>query len=80
MLEILGVIVMAIPVVIVLAIVNEPWVLFGAFQHAASQRRYREEAADRVQAEIERKCAIADQAIAARRRGELFVPPADYDR
>lgn len=35
---------------------------------------------DEVQAELERKCAIADAAIAARARGESFTPPADYDR
>ena len=34
----------------------------------------------RMQAEIDRKCAIADQAIAARLRGETYVPPADYHR
>ncbi len=32
------------------------------------------------QAELERKLAIAEAANAARRRGETFVPPADYDR
>lgn len=30
--------------------------------------------------EIARKVAIADAAIEARRRGEDFTPPADYDR
>jgi hypothetical protein len=32
------------------------------------------------QQELARKNAIADAAIAARARGEKFVPPADYDR
>ena len=32
------------------------------------------------QAEIERKVAIAEAAAEARRRGQPFVPPADYDR
>ena len=32
------------------------------------------------EAELERKLAIAEAAIAARKRGEAFVPPADYDR
>lgn len=32
------------------------------------------------QGEIERKLAIAEAAIAARARGETFVPPADYAR
>ena len=42
----------------------------------------REEAQRRIaqQAELDRKLAIADAAIAARARGERFVPPADYDR
>jgi hypothetical protein len=46
----------------------------------ASDRRDRflKEAA--CQAEIERKLAIAEAAIAARRRGETYVPPSDYDR
>ena len=35
---------------------------------------------DPAQAEIARKCAIADEAIAARARGETYIPPADYDR
>ena len=34
----------------------------------------------RQQAELDRKTAIAEAAIAARARGEAFVPPADYDR
>ena len=33
-----------------------------------------------VQAEIARKVAIAEAANEARKRGEKFVPPADYDR
>ena len=33
-----------------------------------------------AQAEIARKVAIAEAAIAARKRGERFVPPDDYDR
>jgi hypothetical protein len=32
------------------------------------------------QAELEREIAIAEAAMAARRRGETFVPPRDYDR
>jgi len=32
------------------------------------------------QAEIERKVRIAEEARAARERGETYVPPADYDR
>ena len=34
----------------------------------------------RQQAEIMRKVAIAEAAAEARKRGEPFVPPADYDR
>ena len=33
-----------------------------------------------LDSEIARKVAIADAAIEARRRGERFTPPADYDR
>lgn len=33
-----------------------------------------------VQAEIERKVRIAEEARAARLRGETYVPPADYAR
>ena len=32
------------------------------------------------QAEIMRKVRIAEEAQAARRRGETYIPPADYDR
>jgi hypothetical protein len=32
------------------------------------------------QTEIERKVMIAEEARAARARGETYVPPADYDR
>jgi len=32
------------------------------------------------QAEIMRKVRIAEEAQAARRRGETFIPPADYNR
>jgi hypothetical protein len=32
------------------------------------------------QAELDRKISIAEAAIAARARGETFVPPKDYDR
>jgi len=35
---------------------------------------------DETQKELERKWAIADAAIEARKRGETFIPPADYDR
>ena len=40
--------------------------------------RYVKEVAQ--QNEIARKVAIAEAAIEARKRGETFVPPADYDR
>lgn len=58
----------------------------GIFEELARQAelertgRIDEDPIDPAQAEIARKCAIADQAIAARARGETFVPPADYDR
>jgi hypothetical protein len=33
-----------------------------------------------VQAELDRKIAIAEASQAARQRGEAFTPPVDYDR
>lgn len=45
-----------------------------------SDRQYELERELRRQAELDRKTAIAEAAIAARARGETFVPPADYDR
>ena len=45
-----------------------------------SERQSQFERDLRRQAELDRKTAIAEAAIAARARGETFVPPADYDR
>lgn len=80
MLTLVELIMLAIPAMIVLAIINEPQVLADLFREGVRRRRANDEAADRMQSEIQRKCAIADQAIAARKRGEHFVPPSDYDR
>lgn len=58
----------------------------GVFEQLAEQAelertgRVAEEAIDPVQAEISRKVRIAEEAQAARRRGETYIPPADYDR
>jgi len=59
----------------------------GVFEELAEQAEFEQtgrlaEAApsDPVQAEIERKVRIAEEAQAARARGETYVPPADYDR
>ena len=57
-------------------VVNAPGILAGRLQ--AKHDDFEREMAQ--QAEIERKLAIAEAAIAARQRGETFVPPADYDR
>ena len=46
----------------------------------ASEQMDKFEREARQQAEIARKVAIAEAAIEARKRGETFVPPADYDR
>ena len=46
----------------------------------ASERRDKFEQDIIQQAEIARKVAIAEAAIEARKRGETFVPPDDYDR
>ena len=45
---------------------------------ASNALRNREEMLQ--QAEIMRKVRIAEEAQAARRRGETFIPPADYNR
>lgn len=58
------------------AFVAAPELLAGLI----SERRDQFEARLRQQAELDRKTAIAEAAIAARARGETFVPPADYDR
>ena len=57
-------------------VVNAPGILAGL----AQSKRDDFEREMLQQAEIERKLAIAEAAIAARQRGETFVPPADYDR
>jgi hypothetical protein len=67
----------AIPLLIgVILVLNAPYFLAG---WAAEKR---DEARRRLarETELERKLAIAEAANAARRRGEAFVPPADYDR
>jgi hypothetical protein len=46
----------------------------------ADDRRYKFEQELICQSEIERKVAIAEAAIEARKRGEKFVPPDDYAR
>ena len=46
----------------------------------ASGRREKFERDIIQQSEIARKVAIAEAAIEARKRGEKFVPPDDYDR
>jgi hypothetical protein len=58
----------------------------GVFQELAEQAEFErtgrvaQAPLDPVQAEIERKVRIAEEAQAARARGETYVPPADYDR
>ena len=57
--------------------------VYGApmmFAQWAGDRRQKLEDDIVRQAEIARKVAIAEAAAEARRRGEPFVPPADYDR
>ena len=46
----------------------------------ADDRRYKFEQDLIRQSEIDRKVAIAEAAIEARKRGEKFVPPDDYAR
>ena len=46
----------------------------------AEDRQYKFEQDLIRQSEIQRKVAIAEAAIEARKRGETFVPPDDYAR
>ncbi|MEA3041157.1 MAG: hypothetical protein QOC65_646 [Sphingomonadales bacterium] len=57
-------------------IASAPYLFAGFIQgkNEEHQRRLLQEA------ELDRKVAIAEAAIAARARGETFVPPRDYDR
>ncbi|MEA3016603.1 MAG: hypothetical protein QOI38_1325 [Sphingomonadales bacterium] len=63
-------------VVAVLSLFAAPYLLAGIVhdRNEEHQRRLLQEA------ELDRKLAIAEAAIAARARGESFVPPRDYDR
>ena len=58
------------------AVCAAPMILSGW----ATDRRQKFEDDLIAQSEIARKVAIAEAAIEARKRGETFVPPADYDR
>ena len=80
MLQLLLMVVLAVPFMLFWMIADDPHNLYRLLNDGARRHERRKEEADRVQAEIDRKCAIADQAIAARARGETFVPPPDYDR
>lgn len=69
--------VLAVPLLLgVVAWLNAPQLIAGWAEGK------REEAERRLvqQAELERKIAIAEASIAARERGETFIPPADYYR
>jgi hypothetical protein len=80
MLILLQLILIGIPLMFVVVILNDPSSIVQIFWDVRDRRARQSAQADRVQAEIERKCAIAEEAQAARRRGETYVPPADYDR
>jgi len=58
------------------AVLGAPYILAG-YVHDKREEHQRRQL---QQAELERKLAIAEAAIAARARGETFVPPRDYDR
>ena len=58
------------------AVCAAPMILSGW----ATDRRQKFENDLIAQSEIARKVAIAEAAIDARKRGETFVPPHDYDR
>jgi hypothetical protein len=58
------------------AVVSAPYWLAGF----ASSKRDEWERQLLQQAELDRKIAIAEAGMAARARGEAFVPPPDYGR
>jgi hypothetical protein len=62
--------------IVVLGVLAAPQLLAGI----AAERRDKGERELLQQDEIARKVAIAEAAMEARKRGEAFVPPADYDR
>ena len=67
----------AVPVVLaIVAIHAAPQLLAGW----AAERRDEARRRAAQEAELDRKIAIGQAAIAARSRGESFTPPADYDR
>ena len=68
---------LALPLLIGWVLIASAPQLLGSWAEAKRDDHERQMA---QQAELERKLAIAEAAIAARARGEPFVPPADYDR
>ena len=69
-----------IPVLIgfaILSVIHNPLWFVTAIMGDRIDRKLKR---DLVEAELDRKTAIADAAIAARARGESYTPPADYDR
>ncbi|MEO5772909.1 MAG: hypothetical protein ABIQ32_02155 [Sphingomicrobium sp.] len=71
-------IVAALFAVLIMVFVAECWPQILAELFVVRKAALEED--DLQQEEIARKTTIADAAIAARARGEKFVPPADYDR
>ena len=80
MLQLFLMILLAVPFMLFWMIADDPHNLYRLLNDGARRHERRSAEADRVQAEIERKVRIAGEAQAARRRGETYVPPADYDR
>ena len=80
MLQLFLMILLAVPFMLFWMIADDPHNLYRLLNDGARRHARRSAEADRVQAEIERKVRIAEEAQAARRRGETYVPPADYDR
>ena len=77
LLQLLEIIAVGAMLLIVFAVLSDPFAFLGAAFEAWNAKA---DADQGTQAELARKCAIADAAIAARARGEPFTPPADYDR
>ena len=77
LLQLLEIIAVGALLLIVFAVLSDPFAFLGAAFEAWNAKAAHDQAAD---SELTRKCAIADAAIAARARGEPFTPPADYDR
>lgn len=75
MTDLIAYIVIGCAILIVGAVLHDP---IGILADLRRQSRERAEEEAAQQERLARKVAIAEQAAAARARGEVFVPPADW--